>query len=92
MKKLLYLSMVAVIGLTACVGNTKSSNQNKKAIPIDSLVKAYDDDKYSLLLPQGWTFETDTVETTGVKHIVDSLGIVSGFVSSIPQTIRLRYG
>lgn len=48
--------------------------------PVDSLVKAYDDDMFSLLLPQGWEYEADTVETTGVTHIVDSLGIKSGIV------------
>ena len=84
MRKLLYILMLAVIGLTACVSNTKSTEQNKKSIPVDSLVQAYDDDLFSLLLPQGWTFETDTVETTGVKHIVDSLGIISGIVEFYP--------
>lgn len=84
MRELSYLAMIAVISLTACINNTKSTEQNKKSIPVDSLVQAYDDDLFSLLLPQGWTFETDTVETTGVKHIVDSLGIISGIIEFYP--------
>lgn len=92
MRKLLYVSLLAVIGLTACVGNTKSSKQQGQSIPTDSLVKAYEDNLFSLLLPQGWTFDTDTVETTGVTHIVDSLGIVSGVVEFYPpnHTFKIR--
>lgn len=92
MRKLLYLVILVVIGLTACVGNTKSKNKNIKSIPVDSLVQAYDDDLFSLLLPQGWTYVTDTVETTGIKHIVDSLGIISGIVEfySSTQSFKIR--
>lgn len=92
MRKLLYLVTIAVIGLTACVGNTKSTKQNKMSMPVDSLVQAYEDDLFSLLLPQGWTHIADTVETTGVTHIVDSLGIISGIIEFYPpdQSFKIR--
>lgn len=80
MKKLLYSVIAFVIVMTGCADKSKSTHKNKTAFPVDSLVRAYDDDMFSLLLPQGWEYDEDTVETTGVTHIVDSLGIRSGIV------------
>lgn len=84
MKKLLYIVIALAIVMTGCAEKSKSTHKNKAVLPVDSLVRAYDDDMFSLLFPQGWEFETDTVETTGVTHIVDSLGITSGIVEFYP--------
>lgn len=82
MKKLLYIIIVFSIVMIGCAEKSKSKHQNEAVIPADSLVKAYDDDMFSLLLPQGWTYETDTCETGNirVKQILDSLNITSGIV------------
>lgn len=84
MKKLLYIITAFSIVIIGCAEKSKSTHQKKAVIPADSLVKAYDDEMFSLLLPPGWEFRTDTVETTGVTHIVDSLGITSGIVEFYP--------
>ncbi|MDE6842242.1 MAG: hypothetical protein K2J24_01810 [Muribaculaceae bacterium] len=84
MKKLLYWSIAFVIGITGCADKTKSVQKSKKILPADSLVMVYSDDLFSLLLPQGWKYETDTCETWPIRHIVDSLKITSGVVEFYP--------
>lgn len=86
MKKLLYLGFVIAVGLVGCSNKAKSTANGKNILPADSLVMAYDDDAFSLLLPQRWTVETDTVETWAIKHVVDSLGIKSGVVEFYSPT------
>lgn len=80
MKKLLFLAFVFAIGSVGCADKANSSSKSRNILPADSLVRAYDDDMLSLLLPQRWTVETDTVETWAIRHVVDSLGIKSGIV------------
>lgn len=81
MKKLLFLAFVFAIGSVGCADKVNSSSKSRNILPADSLVRAYDDDDMlSLLLPQRWTVETDTVETWAIRHVVDSLGIKSGIV------------
>lgn len=84
MRNLLYLAIALIIGVTACVQSPKSTKSIQNNIPSDSLVIAYDGDVFSLLLPQRWTYETDTVETWGIKHIIDSLNIASGIIEFYP--------
>lgn len=84
MRKLLYIVIVFAIGIIGCTDKTKTSHKRKIVIPADSLVVAYDDDMFSLLLPQGWTYETDTCETWDIRHVVDSLKITSKIVEFYP--------
>lgn len=70
--------------LSACSGDHKSEQKTHQTFPPDSLVVPYDDDKFSLLLPKGWMWETDTCETWQIKRIVDSLNITSGIVEFYP--------
>lgn len=92
MRNFLYLVILAATGLTACVGNTKSTNQIQKVFPVDSLVQAYDDDMFSLRLPQGWTHEIDTFVPTYVNDMIDSLGSGSGIVEFYPpnRSFKIR--
>lgn len=90
MKKLLYLAIAFFIGMMGCTDKTKPVQRSTKVISSDSLMEAYDDDILSLLLPQGWTYESDTCETWGIKHIVDSLGIKSGIVEFYPPTSSFK--
>lgn len=89
-KKLLYLVIISVVALSACSGKPKASQKAHQAFPPDSLVVPYDDDKFSLLLPKGWTWETDTCDTWLIKHIVDSLNITSGIVELFPPDNSLK--
>ena len=93
MRKLLYLSLSLIVILTACGGKSKSASTKRSVLPPDSLVVPYEDEMYSLLLPQGWTWETDTVETWAMKHIVDSLKITSGVVEFFPPdgSFKIRF-
>ena len=84
MRKLLYLVFTAAIMMTACNNKPKTSTNKTKGLPIDSLVVPYDDEYFSALLPQGWTWATDTCETWQIKHIVDSLRITSGVTEFYP--------
>lgn len=83
MKRFCKLFVLTALVLTACGGSSKSEGNPNRNLPPDSLVVAYDDDKFSLLLPQGWVWDTDTCETWQIKHIVDSLKISSGIVEFI---------
>lgn len=84
MKKLLYFVAI-IIALSACNNKPGSkSATNTTVIPEDSLVLPYENDMFSLLLPQGWTWETDTCETWSTRHIIDSLNIKSGIVEFFP--------
>lgn len=80
MRKLLYLAITFAFGMIGCADKTKPIQKGNNVIPSDSLMVAYDDEMFSLLLPKGWTHESDTCETWGIKHIVDSLGIKSGII------------
>lgn len=86
MKKLLYvlMSTVVMMAIAGCTGKPKSEKSDRFILPEDSLVMPYEDELFSLMLPQGWTWETDTCETWQIKHIVDSLKIKSGIVEFYP--------
>lgn len=84
MKKLIYLIGLLMISLSACDGNPKSMKSLNHNFPKDTLVMPYDDEYFSVLLPQGWTWETDTCETWQIKHIVDSLKITSEIAEFFP--------
>lgn len=84
MKKLLYLLATIVVALSACNKKSDSTSTNALNQPEDSLVMLYDDDLVSAMLPQGWTWQTDTCETWHIRNIIDSLNITSGIVEFFP--------
>lgn len=84
MKKLIYLIGILMISLSACDSKPKSMKSLNHHFPKDTLVMPYDDEYFSVLLPQGWTWETDTCETWQIKHIVDSLKITSEIAEFFP--------
>lgn len=85
MRKLFYFAAIVIIILSGCNNKTGSKGvPNKSVISKDSLVMPYEDNLLSLLLPQGWTWETDTCETWQIRNIVDSLKITSGVVEFFP--------
>lgn len=80
MRILLYSIVMTLVVMSACNNKSNPTTSVPMIESSDSLVLQYEEDLFSLLLPQGWTWKRDTVETWNVKHVVDSLGITSGAV------------
>lgn len=76
--------MALMLGVVGCGQSTQSTNSTQNNIPSDSLVLAYYGAYASLLLPEGWTVEQDTIEADDVYHIADSLGVTTGVVEFYP--------
>lgn len=76
--------------LSACTGKPNTNATSSEEFPKDSLIAPYDDEMFSLLLPQGWTWETDTCETWLLKNMLDSLKITTGVVELFPSDYSFK--